>query len=150
MWGSPEGWYTQDRVAPESFLLKLKKYDDKLYVRWNNKRRRFEIWRSVRQGVWGKRGIHVMPVRFPNLDNRILHSLAECDLIRYASKRYGRSIDFERDMDNYNDHVEIARELQAERMYEGLAHEELWYRAKREFGNPKSRAHWTVKENVHA
>lgn len=144
MWGSPESHYTSDRKASPEFVTALKRYDQLLYVRWNNARHRFEIWREVRKGVWGKRGVHVMPVRYPQLDSRILADLASCDLIRYAQRPHGRIADFERDMDNYNDHVAVARELQAERDCEGIARQELWPAARRLFGTPKSRALWTT------
>ena len=143
MWGSPESWYTLDRKPDESFCRKLAQYDDKLFVRWNNPYKRFEIWRHVKQGAWNRK-VHIMPVKHSKLDNRTLQAIKECDLWQYGRKPGGKCNDYWRDIDNYNDHVELQRELSTTRMAEGLASDELWWRARRHFGSPKSRALWAT------
>ena len=139
MWGSPELCYTSDRKAPDWFVKELKQYDDKLFVRWNNLKKRFEIWRKVFARV-GDPSVHVMAVKHKQLDDRTLDELKACDLWRYGRKRFGRVNDYMRDIDNYNDHLELSRTRQFQNECEGIASDHLWFAAKRFFGNPKTRA----------
>ena len=143
MWGSPELCYTKDRTPDPLFVKKLQAYDDKLFVRWNAKFRRFEIWRHAKAGP-SDHAIHILPVKFPKLDDRVLNKLKERDLWRYGRKQYGKVNDLGLDIDNYNDHVKLAQERDLLNKCEGLASDKLWYIMKREFDNPKSRAFWNV------
>ena len=132
--GCPESYYTTDREAPESFLRKMKEYDSALFIRWNNPRQRFEVWRHTRKGK-----VFVMEVPYKYLDNRILNRLKESDTWYQGSKH--NSLEYR--MDEYNSRFEESRERDNEREFEAAGYD-AWNASKRAFGNAKTRSNWNV------
>ena len=102
-------------LKPNDVIVrKIKAYDPKLYVLWNNKAKCFEIWRRM---PWGPRLITPIVGAIYNnhggqdfcpLDDRIIHWLYSSDTQRKGLERNWRWLDAKRFMDQQRKKKQIS------------------------------------------
>jgi len=112
-------------VPNKSIVKQIKQYDDKLYVKWNNIKHYFEVWRKM---LWGHRLITPVVSNIYNpgkgtdifcpLDHRILAWLYGAD-----SQRKGLNKNWKWRTDKRFREIEVEKRIKTRKLFRDIAAE---------------------------